>query len=242
LDVALRWQIDEGGRDVFLTPQSSGMGTAFAVWVRRVLTMKRFVVPRTVVLAAIAAGAVVLASFSAPAAAQESEAAPPAAPAPVAAAGPIDEGYILGVGDKVKMTVFGEANLSGDFAVDSTGHVALPLVGDIKAEGLSLRAFERRVEEALKEGYLQDPRVAAEVLNFRPYYILGEVARPGTYPYISGLTVYNAVATAGGFTYRANQGSVRIKRQGEEKEMNVDLTPNLQLQPGDTIRIKERWF
>ncbi len=205
--------------------------------------MKRLSLPRTVFAAAIFAGALLIASFSAPANAQE--AAAPAAPPPPPAAmvtAPVDEGYILGVGDRVRVVVFGEANLSGEFAIDSTGHVALPLIGDLPAQGLSLRAFERKVEDALKQGYLQDPRVSAEVLNFRPYYILGEVARPGTYPYTSGLTVYNAVATAGGFTYRANQGSVRIKRQGEDKEMNVKLTPSLLLQPGDTIRIKERWF
>lgn len=203
--------------------------------------MTRFVIPRTIVLAVAGVAALLVASFGAPAAAQSAPAEPPApAAAPVfAGAG---EGYILGVGDKVRVTVFGEANLSGDFAVDSTGMVALPLIGNVKAEGLALRAFESTIEDALKEGYLTDPRVSAEVMNFRPFYILGEVARPGTYPYTSGLTVYNAVATAGGFTYRANKGSVEIKREGVEKAMDVKLTPSLTLQPGDTIRIKERWF
>jgi protein involved in polysaccharide export with SLBB domain len=201
--------------------------------------MTRFVIPRTFVLAAAGVAALLVASFTAPAHAQEASTEPPPSPPAITTQ---DEGYILGVGDKVRVTVFGEGNLSGDFAVDSTGMVALPLVGNVKAEGLALRAFERSVEDKLKEGYLTDPRVSAEVMNFRPFYILGEVARPGTYPYTSGLTVYNAVATAGGFTYRANKGSVEIKREGVEKAMDLKLTPSLTLQPGDTIRIKERWF
>jgi protein involved in polysaccharide export with SLBB domain len=170
----------------------------------------------------------------------------PSAPATVAgsitSSSPEAEGYILGAGDRVRVIVFGEPTLSGEFSIDSTGRVALPLVGEIKADGLSLRAFERAVQDLLKVDYLKDPRVSAEVLNFRPFYILGEVTKPGTYPYTSGLTVLNAVVTAGGFTYRANKGSVKIQHQGADKEADEKLTPGLGVQPGDTITIKERWF
>lgn len=147
------------------------------------------------------------------------------------------EGYILGVGDRVRVIVFGEEALSGEFVVDSTGNIALPLIGQVPAAGRALRAFEAGVQRALAEGYLNDPRVSAEVLNFRPFYILGEVTRPGEYPYQNGLTVLNAVATAGGFTPLANQTVVYIKRAGEEAESRADLTIETAVQPGDTIRI-----
>ena len=153
-----------------------------------------------------------------------------AAPAPTSSLtipDALGEGYILGTGDRVRVIVFGETDLSGEFVVDSTGRIALPLVGELKAEGLSVRQFERAVETLLKVDYLKDPRVSIEVLNFRPFYILGEVSRPGTYPYTSGLTVLNAVVTAGGFTYRANKGSVRIQHQGDDKDHSEKLTPGL---------------
>ena len=98
------------------------------------------------------------------------------------------------------------------------------------------------VRQALQAGYLNDPRVNAEVLNFRPYYILGEVQEPGEYPYNSGLTVMNAVATAGGFTYRANTRVVYIKRAGSTRELEFTLTPETTVNPGDTVRVAERFF
>ena len=169
--------------------------------------------------------------------------APPMAPpAAVALQNAMGEAYVLGSGDKIRLIVFGEKDLSGEFYIDSTGKAALPLIGEIKAAGLSVRDFENSVETQLRTGYLNDPRVSVEVLNFRPFYILGEVTRPGTYPYTSALTLFNAVATAGGFTYRANTHTVKIKHEGEEKELDVKVTPNLLLQPGDTVRVKERWY
>jgi len=158
------------------------------------------------------------------------------------AAAPVDPDYQLGSGDKVRVTVFGEPTLSGEFYVTGSGQVSLPLVGEVKAAGLSVRQFQETVETALRNGYLKQPRVSAEVLNFRPFYILGEVSKPGTYPYTSGLTVQNAVATAGGYTYRADKNKVYIKRLGEEKETKMELTPSTQVAPGDTVRIGERFF
>ncbi|MEO8113937.1 MAG: polysaccharide biosynthesis/export family protein [Phenylobacterium sp.] len=150
--------------------------------------------------------------------------------------------YHLGSGDKVRVTTFGEEALSGDFLVSGSGKVALPLVGEIAAAGLTPREFQERVETALKEGYLKEPRVSVEVLNYRPFYILGEVKSPGTYPFTNGLTVMNAVATAGGFTYRANIKKVFIKRAEADKEMAYPLTDLTPVAPGDTIRIAERLF
>ena len=150
--------------------------------------------------------------------------------------------YLLGPGDKVRVTVYGEESLSGEFFVSGSGLMSLPLIGEIKVGGMTVGQFQTAVQDKLKDGYLKDPRVSAEVLTFRPFYILGEVEKPGTYPYTSGLTVLNAVATAGGFTYRADKKSVYIKRNGDTSENKGELKPSTLVSPGDTIRIGERFF
>ncbi|MBL8560360.1 MAG: SLBB domain-containing protein [Hyphomonadaceae bacterium] len=170
--------------------------------------------------------------------------APTAAPAQTPSATPAtpqstrDDGYVLGVNDRVRVLVFGEASLSGEFLVDSTGRLAMPFIGEIPAAGLTRRALEEAIEKKLaQEEILLDPRVSVDLLNFRPYYILGEVTRPGEYPFTSGLNVFNAVATAGGFTTLANQTRVMIKRQGETTETEYSLLSPVTVEPGDTIRI-----
>lgn len=150
--------------------------------------------------------------------------------------------YRLGSGDKVRVITFGEESLSGEFFVGGSGKVSIPLVGELPALGLTAREFQASVETALKEGYLKEPRVSVEILNYRPFYILGEVEKPGTYPYTSGLSVVNAVATAGGYTYRANTKRVFIKRPDSDKEEEYPLESNTPVAPGDTIRIAERFF
>ncbi len=150
--------------------------------------------------------------------------------------------YLLGPGDKVRVTVYGEQSLSGEFYVTGSGLMSLPLIGELKAGGMTVGQFQQVVQKALSDGYLKEPRVSAEVLTFRPFYILGEVEKPGTYPYTSGLTVLNAVATAGGFTYRADKKSVWIKHMGDQTEVKGELTPSNVVAPGDTIRIGERFF
>lgn len=150
--------------------------------------------------------------------------------------------YRLGSGDKVRVITFGEEALSGEFFVGGSGKVSIPLVGELPAVGLTAREFQASVETALKEGYLKEPRVSVEILNYRPFYILGEVEKPGTYPYTSGLSVVNAVATAGGYTYRANTKRVFIKRPDSDKEEEYPLDANTPVAPGDTIRIAERFF
>jgi protein involved in polysaccharide export with SLBB domain len=148
--------------------------------------------------------------------------------------------YRLGTGDQLRIIVFGEEDLSGEFQVDDTGAVSIPLVGDVTARGQTLRSFEAAVREKLTEGYLKDPRVSVQVLNYRPFYIIGEVENDGEYPFVSGMHVLNAVAVSGGFTYRANTSKVFITRGDEEHEYKV--TPELRLEPGDVIRVPERFF
>lgn len=150
--------------------------------------------------------------------------------------------YALGPGDELRVTVFGEEELSGELGVDSSGQISMPLVGEVPAEGLSVAALREAVTARLADGYLRDPRVSIEVVNYRPFYILGEVGSPGEYNYQSGLTVLNAVATAGGFTYRANKRHVFIQSEGEAQEIRYDLTSTTPVRPGDQIRIGERLF
>ena len=167
------------------------------------------------------------------------------APAPTnlpAAKGPADLNYRLGTGDKLRIIVFGETSLSGEFVISDTGEVAFPLIGNVRAAGLSVQQFEDGLRARLADGYLRDPRVSAEVENYRPFYILGEVQKPGEYPYTTGLTVMNAVATAGGFSYRANTKIIVMRHAGGAKELPMRLTAVTPVAPGDTIVIKERFF
>jgi len=151
--------------------------------------------------------------------------------------------YRLGAGDKVKISVFGEETLSGEFLVPGgVGTISFPLIGDVKASGLTVGELQTEIVGKLKPDYLKDPRVSVEVLNYRPFYILGEVGHPGEYPYTNGLTVLNAVATANGFTYRANTHTVYIKRAGDSAEIQMKLDTTTSVEPGDTNRIGERFF
>lgn len=159
-----------------------------------------------------------------------------------AAQAQVTSAYTLGSSDKLRVTVFGHPDLSGEFEVDGTGQISLPLIGQKKAIGLSTSMLEQSITETLAGGYILDPRVSVEVINYRPFYILGEVGKPGEYPYTNGLTVQNAVAAAGGFSYRANKRVVYIKSIDSDREIAYELTPGTVVKPGDTLRIGERIF
>ncbi len=150
--------------------------------------------------------------------------------------------YRLGSGDRLRITVFGESDLSGEFEVDGSGSTSLPLLGDVRAAGLSLRQFEQHLVELLADGYLVEPRVNLEVLNYRPFYILGEVRSPGKYAFVSGITVLNAVAMAGGYSHRARRGRAEIVRGGNPENTVKNAPETTMVLPGDTIRIPERFF
>ncbi len=166
------------------------------------------------------------------------------ASAPPAATATASTGYEyrLGSGDKIRLIIFGEPDLSGEFTISGDGIVSLPLIRDVRAAGLTASQLQSNVENAFKEGYLKDPRVSIEVMTFRPFYILGEVNKPGEYPYSNGITVVNAVALASGYTYRANQKKVFMRHAGATAEEEVPLTSATMVAPGDTIRIAERYF
>ena len=159
-----------------------------------------------------------------------------------ATAADIARTYHLGPGDKVRVIVFQEPDLSGEFEVDSTGRVSLPLVDPINAQDLTIRQFQDAVTAKLKSGFLVNPRVSVEIINYRPFYITGEVNKPGEYPYVAGMNILKAVAMAGGYTYRANTSRVVLSRHDTGKEENIDPNTNTMVLPGDMIRVKERFF
>ena len=171
-----------------------------------------------------------------------STSAPP--PAMDTSAGAFSMGnYILGPNDKVKISVYGEAGLTGEYAISSDGKISLPLVGNVNASNKTVKQFQDELVAAYRDGgYLKDPKITAEVVSARPFFILGEVKIPGQYPCLNGMTVMNAVATAGGFTYRAQNDTVFIRHPGEATEHKEKLSDTTPVFPGDTIRIDERWF
>src|SRR5215472_4516887 len=159
-----------------------------------------------------------------------------------ATAKPTDPGYHLGTGDQLRITVYNETDLSGDYSVDDGGFVRLPLIGQIKAQGLTLVELEKSIEGKFAAGYLKSPRVSAQVTTYRPFYIIGEVNKPGQYSYVNGMNIVTAVALAGGYTYRADDSSVYIRRNGSSEEESDPADETTKIQPGDIIRVSERFF
>ncbi len=149
--------------------------------------------------------------------------------------------YRLGVGDKLKLTVFGEENLSGQFEVNALGQVSVPLIGEVPAKGRAVSEFRNDVTRRLSEGYLKNPKVNVDILNYRPIYVHGEVKNGGEFAYRNGLTLRDAVAMAGGFTYRADQSYLYIGRDGDA-DAAIKMPSDIAVLPGDNIRIPERFF
>ncbi|MDE1938224.1 MAG: polysaccharide biosynthesis/export family protein [Alphaproteobacteria bacterium] len=154
-----------------------------------------------------------------------------------------DGGYRLGTGDTVRVTVFGETDLSGEFQIDSTGYVQLPLIGRVAAAGLSTYGLESHIASALTGGgYLLNPRVSVQVTTYRPFYIIGEVNKPGEYPYVNAMSVPNAIAMAGGFTDRAVESEVIVRHQGQTKGEEVPADQSASIRPGDVVRVERTTY
>lgn len=163
-----------------------------------------------------------------------------AAPKSVAVPG---EDYRLEPGNQVRVTVFNEAALSGDFAVDPTGRLALPLVGNIPASGLTATELADRIgKQMVQFALLRDPQVSVQILTFRPVYVLGEVRQPGEFPYTPGLTILRAIARAGGYAYRAREDLVVLVRQEGNEQASYYADQQTPLQPGDIIKVLERLY
>jgi len=150
--------------------------------------------------------------------------------------------YHLGPGDRLSIVVFGEDNMTGEYDVDDTGTVSVPLAGRIQVNNMTPAELEKALDQRLGKGLVTNPQVAVSVVRYRPFYILGEVKNPGAYPYYSGATVLSAVALAGGYTYRAQTGTIEVVRPD-----GADTDPKLAkeeayLQPGDIVIVPLRWF
>ncbi len=150
--------------------------------------------------------------------------------------------YRMGPGDNLRITVFGQEDMSGEFLVDGSGFLSMPLIGEVKAGGLTVREVERAIVKKLKPDYLKNPSVSIGVLNYRPFYIIGEVKKPGSYPYVSGMTVVNAIALAGGYTYRARENKVLITRARNPERKKQRANHDTAVLPGDVIEVPERFF
>lgn len=166
----------------------------------------------------------------------------PEVPATRAAYAPGDEPYQLDAGDKLRVVVYGQEGLTNTYAVGAGGSITMPLIGTVPARGLTTGELSASIAARLRRGYLREPYVAVEVETYRPFFILGEVAAPGQYPYVPNMTVESAVAIAGGFTPRAVRGSVELTRPGEAATAHASVPLGTLLRPGDTIVIGERWF
>jgi polysaccharide export outer membrane protein len=150
--------------------------------------------------------------------------------------------YRLDAGDRLRIVVYGQEGLTNSYAVDAGGAITMPLIGAVRARGLTTAELARAITTKLKAGYIREPYVAAEVEAYRPFFILGEVAAPGQYPYVPNMTVESAVAIAGGFSPRAQKGSVEITRTDQGGPVRATVPPSTLLRPGDTIVVGERWF
>lgn len=150
--------------------------------------------------------------------------------------------YLLGPGDKLNVSVFGNANLSGAFTVETNGELSLPLLGGVKASGRDLDAIRTEIVERLDRDYVVNPKVSIEVTNFRPFFIMGEVVRPGSYPYAPDLTARQAVAISGGFTRRAQTSTINLTRKMDRGVVNYQVELDDPILPGDTLEIGRRLF
>jgi protein involved in polysaccharide export with SLBB domain len=161
---------------------------------------------------------------------------------PQTAAQSADDSYHLGSGDRIHIGVFGQSDLNGDYVVDGGGSVQLPLIGSVRAAGLTVAEFQKQLISKYSDGYLVNPNVEVDVVNYRPFYIIGEIKAPGQYPYVNGMSILNAVALAGGFTDRADKSEVYIRRNGSAKEIEFPGDETTKVNPGDIVRISERFF
>lgn len=155
---------------------------------------------------------------------------------------PVDEPYRLDAGDKLRIVVYGQDGLTNTYAVGASGSITMPLIGSVSARGLTPAQLAAAVTARLKKGYLREPYVAAEVESYRPFFILGEVAAPGQYPYVPNMTAESAVAIAGGFTPRAQRHDVKLTRTYPAGPLTATVPLATTLKPGDTILVGERWF
>ena len=150
--------------------------------------------------------------------------------------------YRVNSGDKLEIKVFNQEDLTGEYTIDGAGNISMPLIGTLMLKNLTLEAAEKLLIAKLSPDFLLNPKISIQVLNYRPFYILGEVKSPNSYPYVSGMTYLTAVAIAGGFTYRAKEGVVYVVRGNDSDKDEIEINIEKTVMPGDIIRVDERLF
>jgi polysaccharide export outer membrane protein len=163
-------------------------------------------------------------------------------PAAYAAAPAYDAAYHLDAGDKLRVVVYGQEGLTNTYAIDAGGAITMPLIGSVSARGRTPAGLAAEISAKLRNGYIRDPSVAVEVETYRPFFILGEVAAPGQYPYVPNMSVESAVAIAGGFSPRARRDAVTLTHTDQAGARRAIVPPGTPISPGDTILVGERWF
>jgi polysaccharide biosynthesis/export protein len=177
-------------------------------------------------------------------------AAPRTAPAPAVVAAPVgyaeparyDAAYHLDASDKLRVVVYGQEGLTNTYAIDAGGAITMPLIGSVRARGRTTAGLAAEISAKLRAGFIREPSVAVEIEAYRPFFILGEVAAPGQYPYVPNMTVESAVAIAGGFSPRARRDSVTVTHTGASGTSRFVVPPGSPISPGDTVLVGERWF
>ncbi len=163
-------------------------------------------------------------------------------PTPPAFHEAITKPYVLGAGDRVRVTVFEQEGLSNTYNIDQSGYLAFPLIGAVPARGLTAQQIEQEIAAKLRDGYVRNPDVSVEIDRYRPIFVMGEVGASGQYSYVPDMTVQKAIAIAGGFSARANQSNVDVTRDINGRVITGRVLTSDPLLPGDTVYIRERLF
>jgi polysaccharide biosynthesis/export protein len=153
-----------------------------------------------------------------------------------------DASYRLDAGDRLRVVVYGQEGLTNTYAIDAGGSITMPLIGSVPARGRTPAGLASEITAKLRNGYIREPSVAVEIEAYRPFFILGEVAAPGQYPYVPNMSVESAVAIAGGFSPRARRDSVTLTHTDASGPMRIVVPLGTALSPGDTVLVGERWF
>jgi polysaccharide export outer membrane protein len=159
-----------------------------------------------------------------------------------AVAQPTDTDYRLGPGDRIIIKVFGEEDLSMDIRLNDTGRLNYPLIGELVVQGLTVPELEQRITQGLKGSYLRDPAVTVSIAEYRPFFLNGEVQKPGGIPYQPKLTVEQAIALGGGFTERASRSKIEVIRASDPQHTSVRVTLSDPVFPGDIVTVKQSFF
>ena len=167
----------------------------------------------------------------------------PIVPTAAAGGGSPGDSNKLGPNDRLRVTVFGQPTLTGEYTLDGNGVLAFPLIGNVPANGVTTNQLQQAIAAKLEPDYMLNPNVSAEIVTRRPFYVIGEVQKPGNYPYVSDITAVNAIAMAGGFTRRARKNDFYIRRLDKDgKAVRIEANAGTVLQAGDTLEVRERVF